>query len=410
MQSVDTVIHARWIAPVEPAGVLENHALVVRDGRVVDCLPGALADSRYLARERLERTGHLLLPGFVNAEVDLESTLWRGAALARPRHFPGAPADASAEALADSVALGCVESLLAGITTSASFGHAPAAVAAGVAGLNARAVLAVAVDETHGSEEAMATALRLHDEFRDHPLIRTAFVLKQPARATAAHLTRLRVLADQLERPVFIEATGADHAGLHDAGLWHPGTTLLGYPDLPATAAAGVAVVHRPAVDLEHRRAPVPLGALAIGGTPLALGTGRLPGARDPLELLRLTARLNAGSDERPALPPAMLLRMATLGGAIALGLEDSLGSLGVGKRADFVRVALDGPAAVPVHDPLVALIDSGHGSLVTDVWIGGRAVVAERRVRVADADEIVARAAARRATALSSATPSARQ
>ena len=55
MQPVDCVVHARWIAPVEPPGVLDHHALVIQGGRIVDCVPGELADAGQWAAEATER-------------------------------------------------------------------------------------------------------------------------------------------------------------------------------------------------------------------------------------------------------------------------------------------------------------------------------------------------------------------
>ena len=417
MQSVDSVIHARWIAPVEPAGVLENHALVVDSGRIVACLPSAQADARFAGRERVVRPAHLLLPGLVNAEVDLAATLWRGGALGDPANFDGAPAGSAADAVADSVALGLIESLLAGITTSATIGRHPGATAATAAGLGCRLVLVLPVDVPGGSataitDQTFAAALALHDEYRDHPLVHSAFALLAPAAAPAALLTRLRIVADQLERPLLIEAEGADVRALRAAGLWHAGSVLLGYADLPVAAATpgSIAVIHHPAVDLRRGRPPAPVAALAANGITVALGSGRFPFARDVLDVLTLTARSARLETEAPLLRAESLLRMATLGGALALGLEDTLGTLAPGKRADAIAIDFASAAVVPVHDPLAALVEVPGAGGVSDVWIGGRCLVAERRVLVADADDLVTRAAQRRTMVLSSQAPYGRE
>jgi 5-methylthioadenosine/S-adenosylhomocysteine deaminase len=406
MQSVDSVIHARWIAPVEPAGILENHALVVDAGRIVAVVPSAQADARFAGRERIVRGTHLLLPGLVNAEVDLAATLWRGSALTDPRRFDGAPAGAAADAIGDSVALGLTESLLGGITTSATIGRHPGATAATAAALGCRLVLVLPVDGDAGlGDQAFAAALALHDEYRDHPLVHSAFALLAPAAASAAQLTRLRIVADQLERPLLIESAGADVRALRAAGLWHPGTVLLGYAALGADAATPgtIAVVHRPAADLRHGIAPAPVAALSANGITIALGTGRFPLGRNILDTVALSARLAGLEAGAPPLRAATLLRMATLGGALALGIEDRVGTLAAGKRADAVAVDLSSAAVVPIHDPLAALVEVPGAGGVSDVWIGGRSIVAERRLLVADADDLIERAAHRRTMLLSS-------
>lgn len=406
MQSVDSVIHARWIAPVEPAGILENHALAVDAGRIIAIVPSAQADARYAGRERIVRGSHLLLPGLINAEADLAATLWRARALSDPRRFDGAPAAAAADAIADSVALGLTESLLSGITTSATIGRHAGATAATAAALGCRLVLVLPVDGDEGhADQAFADALAVHDEYRDHPLVHSAFALLAPAAAPATLLTRLRIVADQLERPLLIESAGADVRALRAAGLWHPGTVLLGYTALgPDAATPGtIAVVHRPAADLRNGIPPPPVAALAANGITIALGTGRFPVGRNILDTVSLTARLAGLEAGAPALRAATLLRMATLGGALALGIEDRVGTLSPGKRADAIAVDLASAAVVPIHDPLAALVEAPGAGGVSDVWIGGRSIVTERRLLVADADDLIQRAAQRRAMLLSS-------
>src|SRR5262249_30797023 len=69
------------------------------------------------------------------------------------------------------------------------------------------------------------------------------------------------------------------------------------------------------------------------------------------------------------------VFRMATLGGAECLGLADQLGSLDVGKRADFVVVDLNDPAVQPVYDPIEAMVYSASRQNVRSTYIGGREV-----------------------------------
>jgi 5-methylthioadenosine/S-adenosylhomocysteine deaminase len=92
------------------------------------------------------------------------------------------------------------------------------------------------------------------------------------------------------------------------------------------------------------------------------------------------------------ALPAADALAMATLGGARALGLEDRIGSLEVGKQADLIAVDLGQPETQPVYHPLSQLVYACNGSQVTHSWIAGVAVMEERRLTRTDLAALGAR------------------
>ena len=81
MDTADTLIHARWIVPVEPDGVvLDHHSLVIRDGRILAILPSAAARSRYTARDIVDLPTHALIPGLINAHTHAAMSLFRGLA------------------------------------------------------------------------------------------------------------------------------------------------------------------------------------------------------------------------------------------------------------------------------------------------------------------------------------------
>ena len=81
MQHVDTLLHARWIIPIEPANALyENYTLVMNAGKILDCLPTDEAKTRYQSNDVLNMTTHALLAGFVNAHTHAAMSLMRGIA------------------------------------------------------------------------------------------------------------------------------------------------------------------------------------------------------------------------------------------------------------------------------------------------------------------------------------------
>src|ERR1039458_1249282 len=119
----DLCIEARWIVPMSmPGRVLENHSLVVRDGRILDLCPRAEVAQRYASAALVQRPLHLLMPGMINASTHAAAALFHGATLRMPadeRH-PSGP-----EVVRDGVLLAIAELLCSGVTCSADRGDFP---------------------------------------------------------------------------------------------------------------------------------------------------------------------------------------------------------------------------------------------------------------------------------------------
>lgn len=398
MERIDTLVIARWTAPVEPAAVLENHALAIRGGRIHALLPAAEARARYVADEVLERPHHLLTPGFVNAHTRAASSVHRGLG-------PGATARVAStpESVRDGAALAIAEMLAGGITTFGDADAHPDVVATTAIEAGMRVVVAPPIATTPSAwaattDEYFDRALALHDEYRGHPLVATAFALHSVAAHDDATLKRLKVLVDQLETPLLVhlnESPGAvavcrDLHGLAPLarleGLGLANTSLVGVHFVHATAAeiavaarAGLRVVHCPTANLRHGHGIAPVPALLDAGVVVCLGTDGADGgsAQDVLRELRLALLLASGTTGRPGVvSPAQGLRMATLAGAQALGLDAVTGSLAAGKWADVACFDLGRTPALPVVDPLDSLAYAAGRDFVSDVWVAGRPLV----------------------------------
>src|SRR5690606_35953547 len=95
------------------------------------------------------------------------------------------------------------------------------------------------------------------------------------------------------------------------------------------------------------------------------------------------------------SVPAAQVLRMATLNGALAVGLADDIGSIEVGKRADLVAVDLDRPHTQPVYDPVSTLVYAAGRSDVRHVWVDGEPVVVDGDTTRCDVAAVTAALAA---------------
>jgi 5-methylthioadenosine/S-adenosylhomocysteine deaminase len=139
------------------------------------------------------------------------------------------------------------------------------------------------------------------------------------------------------------------------------------------------------------RTSAISAASINIGlGTDGAAGNNRL----DLLTEARLAGLLAKGTQQDPGLFPAhSLIYMTTLGGARALGLQDHIGSLAIGKRADLCAIALDNPATLPVFDPASQVIHCAGREHVSHVWVDGRYVVKKKHLTGISQEEIYAKA-----------------
>lgn len=433
MDLVDTLLCARWVLPMEPDDiVLEDHAVAIRAGRIVAVLPQSAALQRYRADQVLRRDHHALLPGLINAHTHAASTLRRGCALPvqPPRageptvglpQQPAVQASMDPDAVRDGAELAIAEMLRGGVTCFADVHPWPEIVARTAVAAQVRACIGMLVHGepsawAAGTDECIDKGLQLRDEYQGELLVSTRFSVAAPQDLDDGTLLRIRRLADELEAPVAMRLHG-NTAEINQSltrygvrplervlalGLVNPllvaiHMTQCTGQDTDTLAAAGAAVVHCPQSDLTLGNGVCPAGVLHRSGVTVGLGTGGadLNGDLDVLDEGR-TALLLAGQSGLPSdsITPSDALRMATLGGARALGLSDTIGSLLPGKWADLCCLDLRLSRTWPVHDPVTTVLRCSASTQVTDTWVAGRHLYAEGQLRGLDEAALLERVA----------------
>jgi 5-methylthioadenosine/S-adenosylhomocysteine deaminase len=428
MEPVDTLICARWVLPIEPDGqVLNDHAIAIRDGRIIAVLPAVEARLRFEPAEMFNRPRHALLPGFVNAHTHAAMSLLRGRAenllfgpWLRDTVLPLERRWIDPEYVRDGTELAIAEMLRAGITCFGDMHLWPDVVARSVAEMHIRASVGLLVTDSASSwaqsaDEYIDKGMRLHDEYHGDPLVGTHFAPHAPYSVCDDTLRRVRRLADELELPVAIhlhetrwevEQSLRDHgkrplARLADLGLASPvlvavHMTQVEPQDLDVLADAGASVIHCPESNLKLGSGVCPIPALLGRGIRVALGTDG-PASNNDLDLLseaRSAGLLACGVSASPGSVTATdLLRMATLEGARCLGLGEITGSLVPGKWADLCCIDLGAPRTWPVHDVPATLVYSASSQQVCDTWVAGRHLLGDKSLRLIDEAALLNRA-----------------
>ncbi len=428
MKNVDTLIHARWIVPVEPAGVvLENHAIAIKDGHIVELLPSDRARERYTAEVEFEQNEHVLIPGLINAHTHAAMSLMRGLADDLPlmtwlqEHiWPAEAKWVNPEFVRDGTRLAMAEMLRGGTTcfNDMYFFADEAARVVELAGM--RAVIGLIVIDfptawAQNADEYISKGNALHDQVKHSPLITTAFAPHAPYTVSDEPLQKVLMYAEELQIPIHMHVHETAHevgeseqqlgkrplARLADLGLVGPQLaavhmTQLSDEEIAAYAAANAHVIHCPESNLKLASGFCPVQKLIDAGVNVALGTDGAASNND-LDMfseMRTAALLAKGvAGDASALPAEKALEMATLNGARALGLESVCGSLVAGKAADIVAVKMDDLETQPLYHAVSQLVYATGRDKVSDVWVAGRHLLKERRLTTLDEGEILAAA-----------------
>ena len=426
---LDLLLLPTWLVPVEPAGVvLRDHALGVRGGCIVLLAPREVA-LRQEALEVRELPGMLLAPGLVNAHGHAAMTLFRGLADDLPlmswlqQHIWPAEAKWVDEAFVrDGTDLAIAEQLLGGITCFSDMYFFPDIASERVHRSGMRAQITIPILDfpipgARDADEALRKGLEVFDDLKQHPRISVAFGPHAPYTVSDDKLENIRVFADQLDAGIHmhvhetasevlraVELSGErplkrlSRLGLLGPRFQAVHMTQVDDEDLELLVESNSSVIHCPESNLKLASGFCPVERLWQAGVNVAVGTDGAASNND-LDLLgetrtaALLAKAVAGS--ATALDAHRALRMATLNGARALGLEAQTGSLEVGKVADMVAFDLSGLSQQPVYDPVSHLIYASGRDCVKHVWVAGKHLLDDRRLTRLDADQVAAQAKA---------------
>lgn len=428
MTTVDTLIQARWVIPVEPGNtVFDRYSVAITGGRIVGIGPSGELRARYQPQEIIDLPQHALIPGLVNAHTHVPMSLFRGLADDLPlmewltKHiWPAESTWVSPEFVHDGTELAIAEMIRGGTTCFSDMYFFPDEIAAVATRTGMRATVGMILIDfptvwAKNADEYLQKGLELHDSYRDHPLIRTAFAPHAPYTVSDTPLERVRVLADELDVPIHIHVHETvdeiqraltengqrplerlQKLGLLSTRLMAAHMVHLTKAEIETIAATGVNVLHCPESNLKLASGMCPVQSLLDEGANVALGTDGNASNND-LDMwgeMRTAALLSKGlTMDASALPSADALAMATLNGARALGLEEEIGSIAVGKAADLAAINLGTLEATPVYHPLSHLIYATGREQVSDVWVAGKRVLRDRHLTTIDQADLIARA-----------------
>ena len=407
IKPVDLLINARWILPVAPHNfILEHHALAIRGEYIVDLLPQEKAKQKYCATHSLSLEDHVMMPGLVNAHTHTPMNLFRGSAddlklldWLQKYIWPAEKALINAEFVYTGTELAIAEMIRGGITcfNDHYFFHDTIAQAVSKAGIRACIGMLVMNVPTKWAKDEEAYLSRAKETIVKNetcPLISWTLAPHAPYTVSNTALEEIVQLSEQYDLPIHmhihetkreIEQSLSKYrkrplARLHELSLLSNRLiavhmTQLTPEEIELVQKTQTNVVHCPESNLKLASGIAPVVKLLSAGVNVAIGTDGAASNND-LDLfseMRTAAFIAKLSGSDPThLPAEEAIKIATLNGAKALGLESRIGSLEIGKLADIIAVDLSSYLTQPVFNPISHLVYAINRLQVSDVWVSG--------------------------------------
>jgi len=441
---VDEVVSAAWVIPVETEQVLQDHAVVVHEGKIVEILPAAEAAKKYRGKTTTQLPDSALMPGFVNTHTHSPMVFLRGVSDDIPLRewlegtvWPLEFKHAGHEFVKEGAELAIAEMIRGGITTFNDMYWFPEAICEAVVQTGIRAAVGIIAIEFpfggygSGPDDYFAKGEATREKFSSEKRISWTVSLHAPYTCSDATMSKAKVLCERLDLPLHIHLheTEAEveeskvgnrtssschmsdekssplanmkRLGLVNDRLISVHMNWLSDEEIGWLAEAGSSVVHCPCCGLKLASGFCRVADCVKAGVNVAIGTDGASSNNtlDMMAEMKLAAILAKGVAKDPkAVPASTALRMATLNGAKALRLDGVTGSLSPGKAADMIAVAFSTPETWPApttaeptlgFDPVTHIVYSSTRDHVTDVWVQGKRLLQNRELQTLSVQDL---------------------
>lgn len=433
METLNTIIHARWIITADQSRpLLENHALLIKDGTIHAILPSESIKDQYSSKDTQTFSTHAIVPGFINSHTHIPMNYFRGLAddLALMNWlnnyiWPAEKKWLSDEFVYDASLFAMAEMIRSGTTCFNDMYFFIESVAKAVDTVGMRAHIGMHIIEFptgwgSGPDEYFQKGLAFLEQYKHHDLIKVTVAPHAPYTVFDKSMLRVKEIAEQYDLKINmhvhetedeINQSLKEHGirpikRLHQLGLLTSRLiaihmTQINEEDLDLLSREKPSIVHCPESNMKLASGICPVEVLRNHGLNVALGTDGAASNNDlnMLGEMRSAAFLSKLSTRNPvSLNAEESITMATLNGAKALGIDKLTGSITVGKSADFAVIQLDELETLPLYHPHSQIVYAASRNQVTDVWVKGKQLLKNRKLTTLDEEALKAKAKAWRA------------
>jgi 5-methylthioadenosine/S-adenosylhomocysteine deaminase len=420
--------------PRSVALVIANGTVVTMDGSGRVLTPGSVAidgsdivavdrpdiiRQQFKAADTIEAWGSVIMPGLVNTHTHAPMVMYRGLAddLAlmdwlQKYIFPAEAKTVSPEFVRAGTRLAALEMIQSGTTTYADMYYfeeeiAKETKAAGLRGVLGQTIIQFPVPDAKTPAEGLARTEAFIKTYRNDPLITPAVAPHSMYTLDGPTLLACRELAKRYGVPTIIHLAETQAESqtaqerfktspvsyLESLGFFGPGVLAahgvwVSEPEIATLKARGVSVSHNPESNMKLASGVAPVPQYLAAGVALGLGTDGAASNNDldMFEAMRTASFLHKLTTRDPrAVGARVVLEMATLGGARALGMEKRIGSIEPGKRADVIIVNMSTARQTPMYDPISHLVYTTRGDDVQTTIVNGKVLMRGRRVLTLD-------------------------
>jgi 5-methylthioadenosine/S-adenosylhomocysteine deaminase len=411
------------VSMVEGEPPLEDAAVIIKGDRIIHIQQGSPLDIR--GGEIIDATHGIILPGLVNAHGHTAMTLFRGFADDLPlkewlfkKIFPAESALLGPETVYWGALLGSLEMIASG-TTTVSDGYffqdatARAFQKAGLRALIAQGVIDFPAPGVPDPKENLRVGREFLEKWRGRSdLLRPGLFCHSLTTCSESTLQEAMQISMEFASPLQIhlsETKEEVHEVLARTGkrpaFYLESLQLLSNPmiavhcvhlddeEMELIARRGVGVVHCPESNMKLASGVAKMSSMIEKGAVVGLGTDGCASNNnlDLFQEMDTAAKLGKVYTLNPVnMKASTVLKMATRWGARILGLEQEIGTLEVGKKADVIVVDLRSPHLVPLYHPISTLVYAASGGDVKDVMVNGKILMRDRRMTHLDAEEVM--------------------
>jgi 5-methylthioadenosine/S-adenosylhomocysteine deaminase len=405
--------------------VVAPGAVAIDGTNILEVGAPATIAAKYRAAETIDARDQIVLPGLINTHTHAPMVMYRGLAddLAlmdwlQKYIFPAEAKTVSPELVRIGTRLAALEMIESGTTTYADMYYfeeeiAKATREAGLRGVLGQTIIQFPVADAKTPAEGLARAAAFITAFKDDALIVPAVAPHAMYTNDKATLVACAELARRYGVPLITHLAETEDevriahekyqttptAYLDSIGFWGP-RTLAAHgvwvtdEDIAILKRRSVGVAHNPESNMKLASGTAPVKKYLAAGVALGLGTDGAASNNDldMFEAMRQASFLAKHAEHDPTVVPAQAaLDMATIGGARALSLDRTIGSLEAGKRADLIAVSVSAARQTPLYEPVSHLVYTTRGDDVRTTIVNGKVLMKDRQLRTLDRTAVIA-------------------